>query len=70
MSPKEIKSLRTKLGLTQRQLAQVIGCRLNSVQQWEQDCRHPGEVFGERLDRLAKKAEKMAAKLDTAPKVE
>ena len=70
MGPKEIKALRAKLGLTQKQLAKVLGCKLNTVQQWEQDCRHPGEVFGERLDRLAKKAEKMAAKLDTAPKVE
>jgi DNA-binding transcriptional regulator YiaG len=65
MGPREIKALRAKLGLTQKQLAKVLGCKLNTVQQWEQDCRRPGEIFGERLDRLAKKANKLAAKLDT-----
>lgn len=66
MRPVEIKQVRKKLGLTQKQLAEVLGCKMQTVQAWEQGNRNPGETFEERLERLAKRADKLAAKLDTS----
>ena len=64
MRPSDIKNLRKTLGITQKQLSRVIGCSHQTVQSWEQGDRHPGEDFGERLERLRRKAVKLS-KLDT-----
>ena len=65
MKPAEIRDMRKTLGLTQKQLAEVIGCNMQTVQAWEQGNRRPANDFAERVEKLRKKAEKMAAKLDT-----
>jgi transcriptional regulator with XRE-family HTH domain len=57
--------MRKILGLTQKDLAKVLGCSLGAVEAYEQAKRKPSEVFEERLDRLNKRAKREEAKLDT-----
>ena len=64
MTSAEIKNIRSTLGLTQKTLAQELGCKLQTVQQWEQGIRNPGEKFGPRLAKLAKRAKKLAQLID------
>jgi len=59
MRPIEIKALRKRLGISQRELAKVLGCGDQTVQSWEQGTRHPGEVFAERLDNLSVRSGKL-----------
>ena len=59
MSPKQIQALRAKLGISQRELAKVIGCSVYTIQYYEQGRRNPCELFEERLERLADKAKRM-----------
>lgn len=40
MTPKQLKTLRASLGLTQSQLAEAIGVASNTVTRWEMG-RHP-----------------------------
>ena len=61
MRPIEIKQLRQKLGLTQTQFALALGCKKGTIENYEQAKRKPSEVFEERLEKLRKKAAKMAA---------
>jgi len=39
MTPLEIKALRQKLGLTQRELAEQVGVSTKAVENWEQGVR-------------------------------
>jgi putative transcriptional regulator len=61
MKPIEIRELRQKLGLTQTQFALALGCKKGTIENYEQAKRKPSEVFEERLEKLRKKADKMAA---------
>jgi DNA-binding transcriptional regulator YiaG len=60
MKAKEIKELRRKLGLNQKGLAEALGCKLGTIENYEQGKRAPSEVFEERLQKLKKRADKMA----------
>ena len=52
MKKAKIKELRKKLGITQAELSEIIGCSLPSVEHWERGYRNPGDEYGERLERL------------------
>lgn|GEM_PF-6838746 len=60
MKAKDIKALRRQLGLTQKGMAEALGCKVSSIEHYEQGVRNPSEVFAERLDALQEKAKKMA----------
>jgi DNA-binding transcriptional regulator YiaG len=62
MKPQEIKDLRAKLKLSQRGLAEKIGCTLGSVEHYEQGYRKPSAIFEEQLQKLAKKAARVDKK--------
>jgi len=66
MKAKDIKALRRQLGLTQKGMAEALGCKVSSIEHYEQGVRNPSEVFAERLENLKKKADKLAkaAKVD------
>ncbi|MBL4940347.1 MAG: helix-turn-helix transcriptional regulator [Colwellia sp.] len=42
MTPKQFKTIRTKLGLTQKALAEALGYKTTSVSSWEQGRRPIG----------------------------
>jgi len=54
MNKLEIKKLREKLGLTQKQLAKLIGCSFRTVQNWEQG-RLISKISQTSLENLEKK---------------
>jgi transcriptional regulator with XRE-family HTH domain len=56
MKQERIKKLRKMLGITQYQLAEIIGCSLPAVEHWERGYRNPGDLFEGRLEKLWKKA--------------
>jgi transcriptional regulator with XRE-family HTH domain len=41
-------------------MAEALGCKVSSIEHYEQGVRNPSEVFAERLDALQEKAKKMA----------
>ena len=43
LTAKKIKKLRTDRGMTQKQLAQAIGCAQTSVSEWEREKSVPNE---------------------------
>ena len=43
MTPKEIKNLRQRMGLTQKELAEEIGVPINTLARWEQGERVPSK---------------------------
>jgi len=56
MTPSEIKSLRTKLGLTQSQFASKLGVSAGtSVSRWECGSRSPSPLALKELRKLEKK---------------
>lgn len=59
MTPKQIKKLREILGLTQQQLADIIGAQRVSVVRWENGSSHPTGAY---LMLLLKMNEKAKAK--------
>jgi len=66
MRPADVKALRWKLGVTQKELAAILKCNPQTVGAWEQGNRKPGEEFTEQLNKLKRKAAKMPEeKLDT-----
>jgi DNA-binding transcriptional regulator YiaG len=42
MTPEQIKEVRQKLDLTQKKFADLIGCPLKTLKNWEQGRRKPG----------------------------
>lgn len=44
-----IKALRKKLGLSQMELAQRLGCRQQTVSEWEQGIYEPANAYGKLL---------------------
>jgi DNA-binding XRE family transcriptional regulator len=63
MTKEEIKELRIKLGLSQRQLGNKIGATKTSVYKWESGRSFPHRMFIDKLERLVKKADKVADKV-------
>ncbi len=55
MTPKEIRELRLKMGLTQAQFAYKIGVQVGTVARWEAGNFTPTPLAQRQLDKLAKK---------------
>ena len=55
MNNKEIKALREKLGLTQKDLAAIVGVDAITVSRWERAEQRPSQRANRQLGRLAKK---------------
>lgn len=55
MDGKEIKALRGKLGLTQKELAARVRVDAITVSRWERGEQHPSALAERQLSRLAKK---------------
>jgi DNA-binding transcriptional regulator YiaG len=56
MTPKRIIKLRKDLGLTQQQLADMIGAQQHTVSQWETGKNRPRGANLKALQELARKA--------------
>jgi putative transcriptional regulator len=54
MTPEQIKQIRQKLNLTQKEFARLIGCPVATLQSWEQDKRKPGRFTVKFLHELIK----------------
>ena len=52
MKPRDIKEMRARLGLTQRGLAETIGCTIYAICNYEQGQRHPADPFDMRIKKL------------------
>jgi putative transcriptional regulator len=44
--------LRLRLGLTQAQFAELLGCSINAVEKWEQGQRQPNAEFQAKIDAI------------------
>lgn len=55
MKPRDIKEMRARLGLTQRGLAETIGCTIYAICNYEQGQRHPADPFDMRIKKLMRK---------------
>jgi DNA-binding transcriptional regulator YiaG len=51
-----IKSLREKLGLTQVEFARQLGCRQQTISEWELGIYVPGNAYGRLLDFISEGA--------------
>ncbi len=60
MTPDELKRLRKRLGMTQAQLAEALGVRLETVGRWEVGMRRISEPAARLVQRLV--AERRAKK--------
>jgi len=56
MDKEEIKALRTKMKLTQKQLADTLGVDTGTVSRWERGEKRPSQLARRQLARLQKKA--------------
>ena len=56
IKPHDIKELRALLGLTQRGLADTLGCTVYAICNYEQGQRHPTDPFDMRIKKLMRKA--------------
>lgn len=56
MTATEIKALRLRLGLTQVQFAEQIGCSVRAVWFWEHGKRTPTGLYAAQLELLARDA--------------
>ena len=54
MTGADLRTIRTKLGLTQEELGQRLGVRKNTVWRWETGLRHIPEPVARLLPYLAK----------------
>ena len=54
MTGADLRTIRTKLGLTQEELGQRLGVRKNTVWRWETGMRHIPEPVARLLPYLAK----------------
>jgi len=57
LTQKQINELRAALGITQKQLAEIVGCSLASAEHWCRGYRSPSDEFNSRLKRLWRKAQ-------------
>jgi DNA-binding transcriptional regulator YiaG len=56
VTPKQIKALRSALGLTQEELAAMIGAYQETVARWESGANKPKGAYLKALKGLAEKA--------------
>ena len=56
MTAEEIKELRLKLGLTQKQLAEKLGVTKTTIHNWERQLARPSPMAKRGLNRLANRA--------------
>jgi len=61
MAEFDIKKLRSKLGLTQEQLAKVLGVSWITVNRWERKKCNPSPLAVEKLKNLAGKVDAVGA---------
>jgi putative transcriptional regulator len=52
----EIRTMRTRLGWSQEQLAREVGVSLSTVQRWEQNGTKPSKLAARELARVFEKA--------------
>lgn len=57
MTKEEIRALRIRLGLTQAEMAERLGCHLRTYQQWEYGRRKPSATTVKLLEMLKKEIE-------------
>jgi DNA-binding transcriptional regulator YiaG len=57
-TPERIRALRTKLGLKQIELADLLGIHAITISRWEQGHYEPSSLAEEKLDKLARKADR------------
>lgn len=62
MTPRQVKALRNALGLTQKQLADMIGAYQPTVTRWERGANQPKGAYLKALQNIAAKAKKEKAK--------
>ena len=60
MSPKEVKRIRQRLGLTQQQFAGALQVARESVARWEVGMSKPKGLYLKALEELAAKTKKKA----------
>ncbi len=58
-----IKELRHKLDFTQTEFAEILGCRQQTISEWEQGLYLPGNAYGKLLDQLSQEVS-----VDSPPK--
>jgi DNA-binding transcriptional regulator YiaG len=54
----DVRALRQRLGMTQPELAEAIGCHWKTVQNWELGRKTPHGLYRRALERLAEQAER------------
>jgi DNA-binding transcriptional regulator YiaG len=59
MTPEEIQNLRRRLGLSQKDFAQLVGVAMQSISRWERGVTKPTQLAIARMKTLNKK-EKVA----------
>jgi DNA-binding XRE family transcriptional regulator len=47
-----VKKLRQKLGYTQNEFAEALGCRQQTISEWEQGLYAPANAYGKLLDQI------------------
>tara|TARA_R110002167_G_scaffold266022_1_gene472738 strand:+ start:1521 stop:1730 length:210 start_codon:yes stop_codon:yes gene_type:complete len=52
MNPTDIRQIRKSRGLTQKQLAEALGCSIRSIQNWEQGERPCGGIAAAAINRM------------------
>lgn len=55
MSAIDIKSIRTRLGVTQETLAQILGVSFQTVNRWENKGQKPSNLAIEKIKKLEKR---------------
>lgn len=56
--PRELYLERMRLGWTQERLAETIGCRMNTISEWETGRHVPSRAFSQLLDMVFQKAKR------------
>lgn len=55
MSPDEVSALRERLGVTQEELARLVGVSSMTVSRWERGVAKPSRLADQQLAKLARK---------------
>jgi len=55
MTAEDIKNLRSKMGLSQKELAKQLGTSTMTIYRWESGARQPLPIFRDKLETLQKK---------------
>ena len=66
----EVKGLRVSLHMTQMEFAELLGCRQQTISEWEQGLYFPGNAYGKLLTQVKSRVpESFAYKKPLNPKV-